>query len=294
MTMNTIELTGLKGDNPMAFLAALGVANVLSKRSALLEWQDLAVPLPVLHTDLDEVSLIDTLMSDLELVSGWQSLERANFKMPAEELDVFLQQGGSSEQDTKAAVLSDVTVDGEGNPKPSDLYFCAGQQSFMGIAKSLVKTVSREEIHEALFGPWKYRSSKPGTFMWDTRDDRNYALMATNPVKTDKVTMPGCDWLAFRGLGLLPSFGTDKRIYTPGTSGSWKRGAWAWVLWQGPLGAKSIRTLMQQVPRSKTNDFEAWRPPRGVFRLYQSLIQRSDQGGYGTILPPRQVWSEEQ
>lgn len=288
--MNTIELTGLKGDNPMAFLAALGVVNILSERGDRLEWQDLAVPLAILHTDLDEESLIEALMDDLNQVNSWQSMERKNFKMLPEELDTFLQQGGYSEQALKASLLSDVTVDGSGNPKPSDLYFCAGQQSFMGIAKSLAESVTNEEIREALFGPWSYGALKRGTFMWDTRDDRNYALMATNPVTTDKVTMPGCDWLAFRGLGLLPSFGTNDRILTPGTSGGWKRGAWAWLLWQGPLGAKSIRTLLQQVPRSRRDDFESWEPPRGVFRAYQSLIQRSDQGGYGTILPPRQVW----
>lgn len=291
--MNTIELTGLKGDNPMAFLAALGVTNALSSQGVLLEWKNSAVPLAVLHTSQSETSLVDLLMKDLDQVATWQSLERKNFKMSSEDLQVFLQGGAHDEQALLACLLSDITVDGSGNPKPSDLYFCAGQQSFMGIAKSLAESVTKEELHEALFGPWTYRSLKRGTFMWDTRDDRNYALMATNPVTTDKVTMPGCDWLAFRGLGLLPSFGTDERIFTPGTSGGWKRGAWAWLLWQGAVRAGSIRTLMQQLPRSRKVDFGSWKAPRGVFRVYQSLIQRSDQGGYGTILPPQQVWSEE-
>lgn len=291
--MNTIELTGLKGNNPMAFLAALGVVNALTDHHIRLEWRDAVVPTAIVHTDLSVESLIDTLMNDLEQAGKWEFLEHKNFKMPVEELDVFMQKGNRDEQAVKASLLTDVTVDGSGNPKPSDLYFCAGQQSFTGIAKSLVESLTADELHEALFGPWRYGALKRGTFMWDTRDDRNYALMATNPVHTDKATMPGCDWLAFRGLGLLPSFGASERVLTPGTSGGWKRGAWAWALWRGPLGASSIRTLMQQMPRNKQGSFDTWQPPNGVFRSYQCLIRRSDQGGYGTILPPRQAWSEE-
>ena len=276
----------------MAFLAALGVISALSNDNAVLEWTDNAVPIAVLHTTMHREAIVSSLYQDMKATSSWALMDQKKFKLSGDALQHFLQSGGVDERKYKAALLSDVTVDGKGDPKPTDLYFCAGQQSFMGIAKGLSESVTEEEIEEAIFGPWQYQSVKRGTFMWDTRDDRNYALMATNPVTTDKTTIPGCDWLAFRGIGLLPSFGTMDRILTPGTSGRWKNGFWAWVLWRGAIGPAAIRTLMQSVPRGTDSVFTDWIPTRGVFRVYQSQIVRSDQGGYGTIRPPKQVWSE--
>lgn len=51
MSTQEIELTALDGTNPLGFLAALGVLDVLHRagRTATLRWTDDLVPTPVLH-----------------------------------------------------------------------------------------------------------------------------------------------------------------------------------------------------------------------------------------------------
>lgn len=291
-----ITLTGLRGNNPLGYLAGLGVLAILEHLGALLEWTDETIPKAVLHSDLSKEAITEAIMADAKVVSEWSVLSLTNFKINKELLDSFFTTGSSAEQAFRSAMITDITVDGSKNIKPTDLYFLAGTQSFTGTALQLIDVITPDQITETLYGPWSYSGKKVGTFMWDSRDDRNYALMARNPSDSSnspKMTMPGADWLAFRGLGYLPAFGTISRVYNPGISGGWKRGAWAWALWRGPISGRVVRSLLQTLPRGGPEVFTNWKPPGGVFRAYQSQIVRSDQGGYGTARPPKMVWSEQ-
>lgn len=128
--------------------------------------------------------------------------------------------------------------------------------------------------------------------MWDTSDHRDYALSATNPASSSKATVPGADWLALRGLSLIPVTPHGERTQTPGCGGRWRSGWFTWPpLWGAPLAASVTRSLLQAIPEdeepSRTGEMAAW----GVHRLYRSRITRSDQGGYGTFRPSGPVWS---
>ncbi|WP_336248939.1 hypothetical protein [Stomatohabitans albus] len=289
--MNTIELGGLHGNNPMAFLAALGVCEALRNYNAKISWTEDSEPTAVLHSTVAKDELIPLLLEDRDRVLEWPLFEYSDIRFTEEEKLDFLFTCISEEHGIRSSFITDITVDGKGLSKPTDLYFTSGSQKFLTIVNGVGQSLSKDLMDESLFGPWRYSATGYQTLMWDPRDDRYYALTATNPSDTKKSTIPGADWLAFRGLALLPVFGSNKRVLTPGGSGTAGNASWAWPMWKGPLGAKSITALMQFMPRKQRLDSVDWVPPKGVFFVYQSQILRVGQG-YGRMCPPKLVWSE--
>jgi hypothetical protein len=141
-------------------------------------------------------------------------------------------------------------------------------------------------------GPWSYESQLP-SLMWDVSDDRVYALAANNPSNRSekKLTNPGPEALAILGLSLHPVFAGRDRTLTQGCSGNWKDGYYSWPLWCRPATPFAVKSLLAHAyhhPAAAVCQrwFRAW----GVFRILQSPVRRSDQGGYGTFSPPQTVW----
>lgn len=303
--MTEIELGGLDGSNPMGFLAALGLVAVLNRMTddARLAWSSSVLPFARMTTDLTEDDIITAVLTDCADVLASvpmcfpgpdNPVGDVKFARPAD-TRAFLETATRTADDglserVAASLVAEVSFDGSGKAKPSDLHFTAGRQLLLDMARGLGQGVVADHLTEALNGPWLYRAQLP-SFMWDASDDRIYALGAINPAGETKPTVPGADWLAFRGLTLVPVVGRIGRTLTPGSGGTWKSGSWSWPLWSTPLRAAAIRVLMAQVPRRHRDGAPLqWAPPIGVFRLMRSAIVRSDQGGYGTMRAPRIVW----
>lgn len=302
MTADTLELTGLEGTNPLGFLAAMGALVVTEESGAetALGWRNAVLPSPFLHglSVIDE--LIPTILADRDRVLASTALNfqlkdrmlrDVKFDRPAD-TRAYLQacsdadDGGLSER-IAAALVAQVSLDRQGKAKPTDLHFTAGRQQFLDMARELGGKVDADDLMEALLGPWQYASAAP-SFMWDSADDRVYALGATNPAASQKTTVPGADWLALRGLTVLPVVGVRGRTLTPGAAGTWKSGRFSWPLWTPHLRVRTLRALMAQIPSSP----DEWKPPAGIFRVFSSGVTRASQGGYGTIRPPRIVWEQ--
>lgn len=306
MTFRTITFDGLEGINPLGYLAALGALGVTTRagRKPRLAWQQTVLPVAQLlgMTEMDE--LVDIVLADRDAVLsstaltfalGDEPLSDVKFEDPSDTA-TYLRACREADDDglsegIAAALIAEVSVDGKGNAKPSDLHLTAGRQLILDMARALGETLTVDDVREALAGPWSYTRKTP-SFMWDVADDRVYALSAVNPASDAKVAVPGADWLAFRGLTALPVVGRTGRTLTPGTAGRWKEGAFSWPLWQDPIGWFVIECLQAALPRSESQ-LQEWVPPKGVFRVLTSNIVRSDQGGYGTIRPPRVVWERQ-
>ena len=99
--MNELTLTGLDGSNPLGFLAALGVLNVLDDATGgsqgRLLWREEGYWRPVLVTALAKEQLLDALVKDL---TGWKKepvLQLAygdgerDLKPPPEQFRAFLE-----------------------------------------------------------------------------------------------------------------------------------------------------------------------------------------------------------
>ena len=182
--------------------------------------------------------------------------------------------------------MAEGSLDNNGVAKPTDLYFTAGQQKFLAMARQILDGSSLDDLLVGMNGPWKYESKLP-SLMWDVSDDRVYALTANDPSKDKKLTNPGPEALAVLGLSLHPVFAGRERTLTQGCSGSWKSGRYSWPLWRKPASSHMVRSLLAHAyDVERYQWFQSW----GIFRILRSSIRRSDQGGYGTFGPPEVVW----
>lgn len=305
--MTEIVMTGLDGSNPLGFLAALGVLKAAEDRvpQARLSWREEGVWRPVLGGfPGDFEALLDLLEDDRRAVAGEPALALAyevtddkgkvsrerDLKPPPELFRTYLE--GLLEKATPTRRLgvdwavgfaSDVITDsgGKGKTKPTALHFAAGQQEFLAMVDQLVHGVTREDLVEALQGPWQYARKMP-VLGWDNTISRDYALRASNPSTDQKLGVPGADWLAFRGLAFLAVAPRGAQLHTTGCSGGWKSGRFQWPLWTVPLGGAVVGSLLRQDVAGMSG---SERQGRRIGVLFECSIQRSDQGGYGSFSP---------
>ena len=303
--MNGTRLAGLEGTNPLGFLAALGVQVAFASQPERprLWWNADVTPRAVVDGNFTVERIADRA---LETFAEWKDSPALNprrmqkgdeLKLSAADLRTYLDlnRGGGPGCTLSTALVAEGSMDNQGASKPSDLYFTAGQQKFLGMARDILGGVSHEHLIAGLEGPWTYESQLP-SLMWDVVDDREYALAANNPSSSKKLTNPGPEALAILGLSLHPVFMGRDGTLTQGCSGSWKSGFYSWPLWCKPASPGAVRSLLahayatkrQPIAEDRRRRFRSW----GVTRVLRSPIRRTDQGGYGTFGPPEVVWQE--
>jgi hypothetical protein len=299
--MNGVHLDGLEGTNPLGFLAALGVQVVFASQpeQPRLWWSDDVTP----HAVVDEAFTTDRIANRaLAVFAKWAEspalkprqpdgsvLPKGDeLKLPADDIRTYLSQarGYGASGSLITALVAEGSLDRQGVAKPSDLYFTSGQQKFLAMARQILDGTSREDMIAGLEGQHSYESSLP-SLMWDVSDDRVYALAADDPSNKDKMTNPGPEALAILGLSVHPVFAGRDRTLTQGCSGSWKAGHYSWPLWCKPARPFAVKSLLAHAyHHPAATDRHQWFRAWGVFRILQSPIRRSDQGGYGTFGPP--------
>lgn len=326
--MTQTRLTGLDGSNPLGYLAALGCLLVADRMigSVRLSWTSGLEAVATLHgAALDE--LVHAVMDDRDLWKESPALGHLqggvvdDVKFAGEIYVQDIPHSACSTQnvdDVKVAgeihvrnylkacaaardagrslalaqaLVCEFAVDNEGNAKPTDLHFTAGQQRFLRMARELRDGLQPDDIRLALTGPWKKRSTLP-SFKWDVADDRVYALTGRNPAGEKKLTEPGAEWLALQGLA---AYGVQRsatnRVAVPGASGSWKRGKWTWPLWTPALSVAAAFALVNRgdvVGPNRAPDAQLGL--LGVSRILSATVLRTEQGGYGSFRPSVVLW----
>ena len=311
--MNATHLTGLEGTNPLGFLAALGVQVAFADEpeQPRLWWTDDVTPHAIVDGDFTAERIADRAMA---VFGGWKdsaavvprgregppltkgknekdgARRDSGLKFANDDIRTYLEtaQRGGSTGPLASALVAEGSLDNNGVAKPSDLYFTAGQQQFLDIARQVLGDVSRADVIDGLQAPWSYRSELP-SMGWDVTDDRVYALRSSNPSPEKKTTNPGPEALALLGISLHPVFGSRDRTLTQGCSESWKTGAYSWPLWGTPASPRAVKSLLAQA-RDTADGRGDWLRSWGVSSLLRSPVRRSDQGGYGTFGPPEVVW----
>ncbi len=299
-----IELPALDGTNPLGFLAALGVLDVLHRagREPTMRWTVDLVPVPVFRGVTDEDELIELVDADRVrwqnsvVLHGPADDQLDDLKPPPEVHRKWAREVIGTLGDVRAdadlfcGLLAEGAVDGKGNGKPTHLHFTAGQQKFLVMVRELASRIDAERVREAIFGPWREDSPLP-TLSWSSQGERIYALRAVNPSSEKRLGVPGADWLAFLGLVFFPTravtgnYGQPGSLKTSGCDRSWKRSALRWPLWTVPLERDTIWSLVGDSEvvgkdrRLSPDEFRA----RGVLQVMQAPIRRSEQGGYGSF-----------
>jgi hypothetical protein len=298
--VSRIQLVGLDGSNPLGFLAALGLLRV-APIAKLGFSEDGSFQAFVDGVDKSESDVAALIAADAESAGSASAPWRftytkaatkkqgpqpvADLKPPPTAFKRFLAGcvdawlGGNDEAAAYAAAYgTDIAVDGKGNTKPTAFHFTAAQQTFLGAVEGIRASVNHEWVERSLFiGD----AERPGSNLrWDPSAERSWALMASNPSGDGTRVDAPLEWLAFRGLPLLPSFPRGSKIVTTGVVGRGDDMTFTWPLWSVPASLLTTRSALQlDWGRSHQE-----RAARGVFAICTSEIRRTSQG-FGNFGP---------
>ncbi len=298
--MSEVVLAGIDGSNPLGFLAALGLLRLVpSARLAFLDDGSFRARLEGTDATADELAAC--IKADVDTGGAadapWRftytkaatkkqdAQEVADLKPPPEAFKQFLARavaawraGHRESADYAAAYATDVAVDGKGNTKPTAFHFTAAQQTFLGAVEGIRAGLTLDWIRASLF---EGHAERPGSNLrWDPGAERNWALMANNPSGEGTRVDAPMEWLAFRGLPLLPSFPRGARVATTGVTGRGEEMAFTWPLWRIPASLPTARSLLQVAVAEAASA----RVARGVFAVCTSAIRRTSQG-FGNFGP---------
>ena len=298
--MSRIELVGIDGSNPLGFLAALGLMRiVLNAKLGFSE--DGSFRAFVDGLDKSESELATMVAADAKAAEDksapWRftytkaatkkqgPLEVADLKPQPDDFKKFLAtcvdawlMGKEEAASYAAAYGTDVAIDGKGNTKPTAFHFTAAQQTFLGAVEDIRNSVTQERVERSLF---KGHGDFPGSNLrWDPGAERNWALMANNPSGDGTRVDAPLEWLAFRGLPLLPSFPRGTRIVTTGVVGRGDDMTFTWPLWSIAVSLPTARSAIQLGWNGSAGE----RAARGVFAVCRYAIRRTSQG-FGNFGP---------
>ena len=298
MPLHTLLLTGLSGDNPLAFLAALGALRT-ARRVADSEIRLYWMPYknswcPALQGDDGFLSSADEISTafHLSLVKENPAFSMAananNPKLPAMDFRAVAQDALENWFDASfPEFVSFVTALGnesviDENGKNEDTAFRtmsgAGHQHFLAFMRELAMATTKENIHEALFGPWKYNDTQY-CMRWAPEDDRRYALRWDNPSGDPARSVRGANRLAVEGLPLYPTVPTTKTLATTGFTGK----NWTWPLWTTAVSIDVCRSLLAHAELQEEKPTMEKLKPIGVFVVFRS--QRITLGKFRNFTP---------
>jgi hypothetical protein len=301
-------LTGLDGQNPLGYFAALGLLRVLdaqprseSAPPPRLWFESDGRELAHVESPLSIDAIVEAVVADARDDSCHAALgltyddkgllvppeaEGAirDLKPSPEAARTFLDAMTRLDRptaDLAASLFSELVQDNNGNTKPTAFHFAAGQQRWLDMTRALRRGVHADHVRAALLGPWEEVIELP-SMAWDSSVARNYALRATNPSTEKRGTVPGAHWLAVLGLSFFPVIVRRGRLVTTRVEGGWKDSVFTWPIWSAPASVPVVTSLLRTDVR-RLNAAE--RAAMGVTRCFESAILRSDQGGYGSFTP---------
>jgi hypothetical protein len=308
MSKAAISLTGLDAQNPLGFLAALGLLRVLDEhavgrkivRPALSFTEDGSV-VPLLSTTLTLQEIVGAVMEDAkaqqanpilnlayddegQLVPSGDARANRDLKPPPQLAAAVLAtwaEAGRRVADLASSLFSELVQDNNANTKPTAFHFTAGQQAFLQMVDDLRQGLSTESLKEALIGPWLNVSRLP-SLGWDSSVTRLYALRASDPAAEKRGSVPAANWLGFQALAFFPVIVRRRRLVTACVTGGWKNSVFRWPTWTGELTVPVIASILR-LNVAALNGVE--RSAAGIRTVFSSQILRSDQGGYGSFSP---------
>ena len=287
-----IELAGLDGSNPLAFLAALGTLRTLAlafpESRVRMSWRPSAAWRPVLSTDRDWSAddIVGTLCSRLSGSENHPAFSLADnlevepsvfrdFSLRATALpdrcwaDFAASFGCDAIRSTKSQ--QEVTKDTALRTMSG-----AGHQDFLRFMRNIAATTTGMHLKKALFETWRYDDPlKNLTMRWDPIDDSRYALRWKDPSKDgsrdSRGSVLGANRLAIEGLPLLPTAPVGSELATTGFSGRTASSTfWTWPIWDAPASFDVVRSLVALRPLQEPSPPRKTLAAMGVVEIYRS------------------------
>lgn len=298
--MRRVRLVGINGSNPLGFLAGLGLLRIVPNAKLGFS-EDGSFRAFLEEIEGGESELAKLVAADAQAAASPSAPWRftymkaatkkqgpqivADLKPPPNDFKKFLAtcveawvNGNGESAAYASAYATDVAVDSKGNTKPTAFHFTAANQTFLGAVEGIRSAVSQEWVETSLFSGHGERPG--GNLRWDPGAERNWALMANNPNEDGTRVDAPLEWLAFRGLPLLPTFPRGSRIATTGVEGRGDDMKFTWPLWSDPITLATARSALQVDWTGRSQE----RGARGIFAICSSAIRRTSQG-FGNFGP---------
>lgn len=294
--MTRFDLTGLKADNLVAFMAALGTLRTCSlihaERTPKLAWtltgRSWSATLQ-LDGAISQDDLIGSLHEYLRTPASAPALHIAdNLTVAVEDFQAALMASyAHARLDNRAAVdflaaFGSDAVQSQVAGKPSgriaDTAFRtmsgAGHQHFLGTMRTIIADTTAQHLLAALFAPWDYSDPLQNhSLRWDPQDDVRYALQWTEPSKDNDRKKTGSMWGAYRlAIEALPLFTTAPqagRLVTTGFTEDRRRTELTWPIWDPFIDLPAVHSLiaLSALQRSVPDRQELAR--RGIRELFR-------------------------
>ncbi len=264
-------LSGLCADNPLGYLAALGLLRTvtLAAEEERFEmgwelvkghWQ----PRLWCSTVFERSSIIELLDRQLKESKHLEAfglgknltINIADFRNAL----VYSQLSASAKDRRNAdflAAFGSEIIESQLNRKPTgqiaDTDFRtmsgAGHQHFLETINRFINDTQPCHLEKSVFEPWIYSDPlKNYSMRWDPIDDNRYALRWDNPSKDSTRSTSGSVWggnrLAIEALPLFPTQPRQNKLETTGFSKHNGAVELTWPVWSFPIDLSVIRSLL--------------------------------------------------
>lgn len=142
-------------------------------------------------------------------------------------------------------------------PTPFCFITGSGHQWFLDTARQLMSRkqptkqepnpqpcVTPKSVRETLFVPWTY-SDEGLSMRWDPAEDIRYALHLDDPGPVGAYTVWMANLLAYRALAFFPCAPGARGLVATGWTAGRESDRFTWPLWEPPLSADTIRSLLR-------------------------------------------------
>ena len=185
-----------------------------------------------------------------------------------------IQAAAQAASDVNLCMLASFASDGVTETKenvvtvtPTRFSLSSGSKQVLKDFCKLLVESPRAAVRQALLvHPWPL-ATQATSLRWDPREMRSKAYMAAAPEDTPVFLEPAAYCLALLGLGMLPSFPRNRGLRTAGFG--WRDDAWTWCLWEDPLQAPTLRTLLGGSELATESPSGGWRRARGVSQVFR-------------------------
>ena len=297
-------LPGLDGDNPLGFLAALGLIRTIDSASAQsgafrLWWT------PQNGTWVAKVCLADTARVDPDelLETLLEILSSSGENHPARRWATFTD--GSPDEirqliadtlDPWSACIGIEPLPETDHAKRLSQLQTARKDYHVKAIANLLKGVTREQLERTLFSEWTYTDPLEGlTLHLDPTEDRRHAYQwnqpAGDPDRKTHGNMTAANRLALEAFAFFPIVHTGTMSQTLGFRGHFARDTcWTWPLWKHGVNASVIQSLLalpelqETEPSQQTREYLRARGIAAVMRTRRILVGKTPN-----LTPPRQI-----
>lgn len=294
-SLPTSELTleGLQGNNPLAFLAALGTLRILSlvepsqrpdwlPQSPTLSWSNgtnQGIAILHLHLPIEQAALTEFLATQLKSqLKNHPAQTALGFMSSKANYDRTELQHLAADPQREQEALWSTSLFVEMVPNATSQLLVVRGDYVEGNFASIMARTAPQHLDRTLFNTWDYADALDNQSLhWEPSEDRRHAYQwheaSGDPTRKKRGGMLGANRLALEAWPLFQSFPNGDRILTVGFTGNRVSNTrWSWPLWSCPADLDTIKSLLS-LP-----DLQEETPSSNVLTTYQIFqVNRSQR-----------------